>query len=70
MYYEVTATYQNCEIGYGEGESDAYAIDDCLDSIPAIYTDCARADIRLIVRHSTGGISYVTSLLDYQIATA
>lgn len=34
---QVTAIYQNGEIGYGEGESIAYAIDDCAASIPAIF---------------------------------
>ncbi len=70
MHYEVTAVYQDAEIGYGEGESDSYAVQDCIDSIPAIYTDCARDDIRLIVRYSTGEIAYVDSLLGYQIATS
>lgn len=34
---QVTAIYQNGEIGYGEGESISYAIDDCAASIPAIF---------------------------------
>lgn len=34
---QVTAIYQNGEIGYGEGETIAYAIDDCAASIPAIF---------------------------------
>jgi hypothetical protein len=35
--FQVTAIYENGEIGYGEGESVAYAIDDCAASIPAIF---------------------------------
>jgi hypothetical protein len=34
---QVTAIYENGEIGYGEGETIAYAIDDCAASIPAIF---------------------------------
>lgn len=36
---QVTAIYQNGEVGYGEGESLNYAIDDCAASIPAIFED-------------------------------
>jgi hypothetical protein len=35
--FQVTAIYENGEIGYGEGETIAYAIDDCAASIPAIF---------------------------------
>jgi hypothetical protein len=70
MFYQVTAVYQNSEIGYGEGESDGYAVEDCVDSIPSIIAENAsRGDIRLIVRRSTGDISYVTSLLQYCMDT-
>jgi hypothetical protein len=34
---QVTAIYQDGEIGYGEGETISYAIDDCAVSIPAIF---------------------------------
>lgn len=33
----VTAIYQGSEIGYGEGESLSYAIDDCIASISPIF---------------------------------
>lgn len=33
----VTAIYKNSEIGYGEGESLSYAIDDCIASISPIF---------------------------------
>jgi hypothetical protein len=36
---QVTAIYQNGEIGYGEGEGLNYAIEDCGASIPAIFED-------------------------------
>jgi hypothetical protein len=35
--YQVTAIYQECEIGYGEGEGLDYAKQEALDSIPSIY---------------------------------
>ena len=35
--YQITAIYQNSEIGYGEGESLKYALEDCGASIPSIY---------------------------------
>jgi len=37
--YQVTAIFEGCEIGYGEGESGSYAIEDCIDSIDNIYCD-------------------------------
>lgn len=67
--YQVTAIYQNSEIGYGEGESDAYAVQECLESIPSIYIELGREDIQLIVRHGTGDISYITNLLQYEVDT-
>ena len=35
--YQVTAIYEGCEIGYGEGYSNKYAISECLESIDSIY---------------------------------
>ena len=35
--YQVTAIFEGCEIGYGEGESGSYAIGECLESIDSIY---------------------------------
>lgn len=35
--YQVTAIYQNCEIGYGEGEGLAYAKQECVDSVSRFY---------------------------------
>lgn len=50
-YYTVTAVHQDSEIGYGEGESDAYAIQDCistaddepsfaLDAVTRLHANC------------------------------
>jgi hypothetical protein len=66
--YTVTAVYQDSEIGFGEGYSDGYAVEECVDSIPSIYKDMAREDIVLFVRDSSG-IVYVNTLLQYEIAT-
>jgi hypothetical protein len=46
--YQVTAIYQGCEIGYGEGESLGYAKQDCIDSIDTIYL-CDKASIKLSI---------------------
>lgn len=67
--YTVTAIYEGCEIGFGEGEGDAYAVDECIESIPQIYKDCAgRQNIALIIRRDDG-TKIPTTWLDYDIAT-
>jgi hypothetical protein len=67
--YQVTAVYEGCEIGYGEGDGDGYAVEDCIDSIPQIYKDnAAHDDIRLFVRDSSG-LVYTNTLTQYEIAT-
>jgi len=35
--YQVTAIFQDSEIGYGEGEKIVYSIEECIDSIPEIF---------------------------------
>ena len=35
--YQITAIYQDSEIGYGEGESLKYALEDCGASISSMY---------------------------------
>jgi hypothetical protein len=35
--YQVTAIYQDSEIGYGEGESLKYALEDCGASISPMF---------------------------------
>jgi hypothetical protein len=35
--YQVTAIFMDSEIGYGEGLTGSYAIEDCIESIDNIY---------------------------------
>ena len=35
--YQVTAIYEDSEVGYGEGEGLDYAIQDCIESVPLIF---------------------------------
>jgi hypothetical protein len=35
--HQVTAIFQDSEIGYGEAEGLQYAIEECLESIPRIF---------------------------------
>jgi hypothetical protein len=35
--YQVTAIYQNSEIGYGEGEGLEYAIEDCFEYVSPMF---------------------------------
>lgn len=61
--YTVTAIYDGCEIGFGEcdGDTSDYAIEECIDSIPQIYKDCAdRQMVKLVIRHESGVIFPVT----------
>lgn len=67
--YTAQATYQNDEIGFGEGMSDHYAVEECIESIPQIYKDAGASQIRLIVRRADGDIAYVTSIAQYAIDT-
>ena len=34
-----TATYNGSDIGFGEGESNTYAIEECIESIPVMYLE-------------------------------
>ena len=36
--YQVTAIYEGCEIGFGQGDSLDYAIEECIESIDSMYT--------------------------------
>lgn len=49
--YQITALYQGAEIGYGEGESKAYAMEECKDSVPQMYYP-VRDEITFSVRKS------------------
>jgi virulence-associated protein VapD len=35
--YQVAAVLYDAEIGFGEGEGSAYAIEECIESIDSIY---------------------------------
>ena len=48
MYYQVTAVYDDAEIGYGEGEALSYAKQECRESIPLIFAS-VRAEITYTV---------------------
>ena len=49
MFYQVTAVYDDAEIGYGEGESLNYAKQECLDSIDSFYGFLKLSEIRFII---------------------
>jgi hypothetical protein len=49
MFYQVTAVYDDAEIGYGEGEALSYAKQECLDSIGSFYESVKLSDIRFII---------------------
>jgi len=38
---QVTAIFQGSELSYGEGETFQYAVEECMASIDALYTDNA-----------------------------
>jgi hypothetical protein len=44
---QVTAIYQGSEIGFGEGEGQVYAIEECIDSIDSLYLESVLEDIEL-----------------------
>lgn len=47
--YQVTAVWDDCEIGYGEGESLNYAKQECLDSIEEIHETLKVSEIKFII---------------------
>jgi hypothetical protein len=49
--HQVTAIYMDCEIGFGEGDSFDYALEECLESIDSIYSieDYSQCEDVLIV---------------------
>jgi hypothetical protein len=56
--YQVTAIFQNAEIGYGEGEGVEYATQECLESIPEIFSiGAAPEEIELLILHPNGKMS-------------
>ena len=53
--YQVTAIFQGSEIGYGEGEGIEYATEECMQSIPEIFSMGASPDeIELLILHPNG----------------
>ena len=51
--FTVTAVYQGCEIGFGEGESYDYAMNDAIDSIDSQYKEFCSNEIVLRAISST-----------------
>ncbi len=49
MFYQVTAMYQDSEIGYGEGESLQCAKQEALEQVPSFYP---REEVKLSVLKS------------------
>jgi len=59
--HQVTAIFQGAEIGYGEGESLDYAIEECLTSIPEIFSYGADpSEIDLLFIYPNGKKAKVT----------
>ena len=58
--YQVTAIYQGSEIGYGEGEGFDYAVEECLDSMPSIFSmsifndEISTDDVELLILDAEG----------------
>lgn len=47
--YQVTAIYQDCEVGYGEADSLQYAIEECVLSIDGFYRELGPEDFTMIM---------------------
>ncbi len=54
MIHTVTIEWQGAEIGFGEGESEAFARTEAIESVPGIYGP-ARAEWKFI--HHTSAAS-------------
>jgi hypothetical protein len=66
--YTVTAIYEGCEIGFGEGEGIAYATDECIESISQIYKDCVDRQLVAIHIRDENGVMYPLTWLDCDLA--
>jgi len=56
--YQVTAIFQDSEIGYGEGEGIEYATEECMQSIPEIFSlGASPEEIDLLILHPSGKMS-------------
>lgn len=47
--YQVTAIYQDCEVGYGEADGLDYAVEECALSIESFYASLPAHSFRLLV---------------------
>ena len=64
--YQVTAIFQDSEIGYGEGEGIEYATEECMQSIPEIFNiGASPEEIELLIIHPAGNKSRV-NLTEHQ----
>jgi hypothetical protein len=58
--HQVTAIFQDSEIGYGEGEKFDYAVEECLDSMPSIFSmsifndEISTDDVELLILDAEG----------------
>lgn len=65
---QVTAIYQGSEIGYGEGQHYIYAIEECMDSIDAMFLDDSIIrDVEMYLVGNTEGAALpkIVNLTDY-----
>ena len=68
--YQVTAIYEDAEIGYGEGEGLSYGIEECLDSVPSVFHrsifdgEIAPSKVQLSIINQEG-IKFMIYLSDY-----
>lgn len=47
--FQVTAIYQDCEVGYGESDSLQYAIEECAFNVDSFYAPLPAHSFSLIV---------------------
>jgi hypothetical protein len=50
--YQVTALYEDAEIGYGEGDSYLYALNECNESVPQMYHELPAGEVTYSVARS------------------
>jgi len=62
--YQVTAIYQDSEIGYGEGDGYQYAMMDCMESVERIYL-CDVDNINLVARKEGSIVTVETPMSLY-----
>ena len=62
--YQVTAIYQDAEIGYGEGDGYQYAMMECMESVERIYL-CDVDNINLVARKEGSIVTVETPMSLY-----